>query len=100
MIAWQTAWLKANYPAEFSAASMTYDSGNTDKLSVFKQDCLAHDIAVLPPCVNSSEATFTVEAQNEKLTVRYALGAIRNVGIDAMRELVADRQAQRSIPKH
>ena len=94
LIAWQTAWLKANHPAEFSAASMTYDSGNTDKLSVFKQDCLAHDIAVLPPCVNASEARFTVEEQDDKLAVRYALGAIRNVGVDAMRALVDDRQAK------
>ena len=94
LIAWQTAWLKANHPAEFSAASMTYDSGNTDKLSVFKQDCLAHDIAVLPPCVNASEARFTVEEQGDKLAVRYALGAIRNVGVDAMRVLVEDRQAK------
>ena len=94
LIAWQTAWLKANYPAEFSAASMTYDSGNTDKLSVFKQDCLAHDIAVLPPCVNASEAKFTVEKNGDNLAVRYALGAIRNVGVDAMRELVENRQSE------
>jgi DNA polymerase-3 subunit alpha len=93
LIAWQTAWLKANYPAEFSAASMTYDSGNTDKLSVFKQDCASHDIAVLPPCINASEAKFVVEEHDGKLAVRYALGAIRNVGIDAMRHLVEDRQA-------
>ena len=93
LIAWQTAWLKANHPAEFAAASMTYDSGNTDKLSVFKQDCLAHDIAILPPCVNASEARFTVEMKGEKQAVRYALGAIRNVGVDAMRDLVEDRQA-------
>ena len=93
LIAWQTAWLKANYPAEFSAASMTYDSGNTDKLSVFKQDCLAHDIAILPPCVNASEAKFTVEQNGERLAVRYALGAIRNVGVDAMRELVENRES-------
>ena len=93
LIAWQTAWLKANYPAEFSAASMTYDSGNTDKLSVFKQDCLAHDIAVLPPCVNASEARFTVEADSDNMAVRYALGAIRNVGVDAMQHLVEDRKA-------
>ena len=94
LIAWQTAWLKANHPAEFSAASMTYDSGNTDKLSVFKQDCLAHDIAVLPPCVNASEAKFTVEQNGDNLAVRYALGAIRNVGVDAMRELVENRQSE------
>jgi DNA polymerase-3 subunit alpha len=91
LIAWQTAWLKANYPAEFLAATMTLDRGNTDKLSVFKQDCTARDITVLPPCVNASEAEFIVEENEEGLAIRYALGAIRNVGIDAMAALVAER---------
>jgi DNA polymerase-3 subunit alpha len=93
LIAWQTAWLKANYPAEFSAASMSYDNSNTDKLSVFKQDCISHDIAVLPPCVNASESKFVVEEHGGKLAIRYALGAIRNVGVEAMRYLVEERQA-------
>ena len=91
LIAWQTAWLKANHPAAFLAASMSLDAGNTDKLSTFKQDCIAHDIAVLPPDVNASEAKFTVENQQGKLAVRYALGAIRNVGFDAMSALVENR---------
>ena len=91
LIAWQTAWLKANHPAAFLAASMSLDAGNTDKLSTFKQDCIAHDIAVLPPDVNASEARFTVENQQDKLAVRYALGAIRNVGFDAMSALVENR---------
>ena len=93
LIAWQTAWLKANYPAEFLAASMTLDAGNTDKLSVFKQDCVSHGIAVLPPCVNTSEARFIVEEVDGVLAVRYALGAIRNVGMEAMAALVTERQA-------
>lgn len=92
LIAWQTAWLKAHYPAEFLAASMTLDAGNTDKLSTFKQDCIAHGIAVLPPCVNKSEASFIVEEEDGALAVRYALGAIRNVGMDAMTALVQERQ--------
>ena len=91
LIAWQTAWLKANHPAAFLAASMTLDAGNTDKLSVFKQDCIAHDIAVLPPDVNASEAKFTIEHHHGKLAVRYALGAIRNVGMEAMSMLVENR---------
>ena len=92
LIAWQTAWLKAHYPAEFLAASMTLDAGNTDKLSTFKQDCIARGIAVLPPCVNKSEARFIVEEEDGVLAVRYALGAIRNVGMDAMTALVDERQ--------
>lgn len=93
LIAWQTAWLKAHYPAEFLAASMTLDAGNTDKLSVFKQDCVSRGIAVLPPCINSSEARFIVEELDGILSVRYALGAIRNVGMDAMSALVREREA-------
>ena len=93
LIAWQTAWLKAHYPAEFLAASMTLDAGNTDKLSIFKQDCTAHNIAVLPPSINASEAGFVVEENDGMQAVRYALGAIRNVGMEAMSALVKERQA-------
>ena len=94
LISWQTAWLKANYPAAFLAASMTLDAGNTDKLSVFKQDCITHDIPVLPPDVNASEARFVVEDHEGQLAVRYALGAIRNVGMEAMAHLVENRNQQ------
>ena len=91
LIAWQTAWLKARYPADFLAATMTLDAGNTDKLVVFRQECQALDIAVLPPDVNASEAGFTVEEHDGRLAIRYALGAIRNVGMEAMRQLVEER---------
>ena len=97
LIAWQTAWLKANHPAAFLAASMTLDAGNTDKLSVFKQDCIAHDIPVLPPDINASESRFIVEDHGDNLAVRYALGAIRNVGVEAMSSLVANRQQSGSF---
>ncbi|XDZ64746.1 DNA polymerase III subunit alpha [Alphaproteobacteria bacterium LSUCC0684] len=91
LIAWQTAWFKAHYPAEFLAASMTLDAGNTDKLSVFRQDCQTRGITILPPDVNASEARFLVEEHEGGLGIRYALGAIRNVGMEAMRQLVALR---------
>ena len=91
LIAWQTAWLKAHYPADFMAASMTLDAGNTDKLAVFRQDCQALGITVLPPDVNASEAVFSVEEHGGGLAIRYALGAVRNVGMEAMRELVEER---------
>ena len=93
LIAWQTAWMKAHYPADFLAASMTLDAGNTDKLSVFKQDCQTNGITVLPPDVNASEAVFSVEEKHGSLAIRYALGAIRNVGMEAMRQLVNERKA-------
>lgn len=89
LIAYQTAYLKANYPEAFLAASMSLDSDNTDKLQVFKRDAEKRGIAVLPPDVNSSEVQFTIEDGR----IRYALAAIRNVGSQAMQLLVQERDA-------
>ncbi len=87
LIAYQTAWLKANYPVEFMAASMSLDKGNTDKLAIFKQDCDANDIEILLPSINQSGDDFTVENQ----AVRYALSALKGVGETAMKIVVAER---------
>ncbi len=89
LIAYWTAWLKANYPVEFMAASMTYDKGNTDKLSIFKQDIDRMKIPLLPPDINASEPEFSVEGE----AVRYALAALKGVGEHAMEELVAERKS-------
>ncbi len=85
VIAYQTGWLKANHPVAFLAALMSLDATNTDKLAVFFQEARNMGIEVLPPDVNASEADFSVEGDK----LRYALGAIRNVGFSAM-EHVAD----------
>ena len=160
-IGYQTAYLKANYPAEFFAASMTYDMHNTDKLAIFKEDALNMGVEVLPPDINQSFADFNVEVvesgiknrgsgsaggqesdtalssahrvgqeteagaikkekgqesdsfsgealgssrssgersgndqtKDTKRSVRYALAALKNVGEQAMRDLVAEREA-------
>ena len=85
LIAYQTAYLKANYPVEFLAASMTYDMGNTDKLNIFKQELQHLGISLLPPDINNSGKDFRVEkTTNGDLAVRYALSAIKNVGEAAM----------------
>jgi DNA polymerase-3 subunit alpha len=91
LIAWQTAWLKRHYTAEFLAALMTMDIGNTDKLAIFRQDCHHYDLAMLAPCVNHSEAIFTVDTLADGQGIRYGLGAIRNVGFDLMKSLVDER---------
>ena len=93
LVAWQTAYLKANYPAEFLAASMTLDKGNTDKLDIFKGDLKRLDIKLLPPDVNRSEVDFSVERDNSGTVtgVRYALSAVKNVGTDAMKAIVDAR---------
>jgi DNA polymerase-3 subunit alpha len=91
LLTYQTAWLKAHHPYEFYAASMCYDMAQTDKLCVFVDDMRRLDVAVLPPDVNVSDAEFGVEAAGEGLAVRYALGALKNVGERAMELLVAER---------
>ncbi len=87
VIAYQTAYMKANFPVEFIAASMTYDMGNTDKLSIFREDAAKFGIEVLPPDINKSEVLFSVDDG----AIRYALSAVRNVGAAAMEGVVAER---------
>jgi len=87
LISYHTAWLKANAPVEFLAASMSLDISNTDKLAVFYQDARRFKITVRPPDVNRSQADFDVEDGE----VLYALGAVRNVGFAAMQHLVQVR---------
>ena len=94
LVAYQTAYLKANYPVEFFAASMTFDLGNTDKLNVFRLELDRLGIALLQPDINRSDARFTVERiDGEKRAIRYALAAIKNVGQQAMDDIVAERKA-------
>jgi DNA polymerase-3 subunit alpha len=97
MIAYQTAYLKANHPVEFFAASMSYDIGNTDKLNLFRQELQRLKIKLLPPDVNKSDVVFSVEplagteGAGPAAAIRYALAAVRNVGRQAMAGLVAER---------
>src|SRR6202790_5219621 len=95
LIAYQTAYLKANYPVEFLAASMTLDMGNTDKLNQYRQEVSRFEIALLPPDINRSDVAFAVEndPKTGKPAIRYALAAVKGVGEQAMRELVAERAA-------
>ncbi|MDH5723324.1 MAG: DNA polymerase III subunit alpha [Alphaproteobacteria bacterium] len=87
LIAYWTAWLKANYPVEFFTASMTLDRGNTDKLAVFKQDMDKMGISLYPPDMNKSLANFKVEGK----AVRYALAALKGVGEQAMEDIITER---------
>ncbi len=89
LIGYQTAWLKANAPVEFFAASMSLDISNTDKLAVFYQDARRFGVTIRPPDVNRSGADFDV-GDGEVL---YALGGIRNVGLQAMEHVVEVRAA-------
>lgn len=87
-IAYQTAYLKAHYPVEFMAATMTLDKINTDKLAFFKNDLQQDGFKVLPPHINKSGVDFTVEDN----CVRYALSAVKNVGEAGMKAVVEERE--------
>ncbi|MEW6254801.1 MAG: DNA polymerase III subunit alpha [Pseudomonadota bacterium] len=87
LVAYQTAWLKANYATEFLAASMTLDMGNTDKLAEFRQEAQRLGIEVVPPSVNLSAREFQVIDGK----IIYAMAAIKGVGGAAVDALVAAR---------
>jgi DNA polymerase-3 subunit alpha len=87
LVAYQTAYLKANYPVEFLAASMTLDMGNTDKLAEFRREAQRLKINVEPPSVNKSGRAFDVEGN----TIFYSLAALKGVGGQAVDSIVASR---------
>jgi DNA polymerase-3 subunit alpha len=94
LVAYQTAYLKANYPVEFFAASMSEDMGNTDKLGLFRAELDRMSIKLLPPNINKSGVNFSVEkVSDEESAVRYALAALKNVGAAAMGAVVAERES-------
>jgi DNA polymerase III subunit alpha len=87
LVAYQTAYLKTNYPVEFLAASMTLDMSNTDKLSEFRAEAQRLGIKVEPPSVNRSGVSFDVEGN----TIHYALAALKGVGRQAVEAIVEAR---------
>jgi len=91
LVAYQTAYMKANHPVEFLAASMTLDLTNTDKLNVFKQELDRLKIKLLPPDLNKSKVVFSVEDVDNTSAIRYALAAVKNVGQGAMEGIVKER---------
>ncbi|MCL2469061.1 MAG: DNA polymerase III subunit alpha [Alphaproteobacteria bacterium] len=94
LIAYQTAWLKTNYPVAFYAAAMNFEMGDTDKLGLYRQELVRHGVALLRPDVNRSGPAFEPEMQeNGHAAIRYALAAIKGVGAVAMEQLVQARQA-------
>jgi len=86
-LAYQTAYLKANYPAYFMAALLTSERANTDKMVQYIGECRAMDIQVLPPDCNQSDMFFTVVGKD----IRFGLAAIKNVGEGAVEAILAAR---------
>ncbi|WP_409433661.1 DNA polymerase III subunit alpha [Litorimonas sp. RW-G-Af-16] len=88
MISFRTAYLKAKHPVEFIAAIMSLDLNNVEKLAQFYQEAKRMELTIMPPCINRSMADFDVADG----TVLYALGALKNVGLEAMKHLVEVRE--------
>ncbi|MCW8808996.1 MAG: DNA polymerase III subunit alpha, partial [Rhodanobacter sp.] len=88
LVSYQTAWLKAHYPAEFMAATISADMDNTDKVVTFLNESRALGIVVQPPDVNASNYMFVAV---EPKTIQYGLGAIKGVGQGACEAIVAER---------
>jgi DNA polymerase-3 subunit alpha len=93
LLAYQTAYLKANYPWHFAAALMTIEAQNTEKLAMYLGECRERGIPVLPPDINRSEWAFTVTPEG----VRWGLSAIKNVGEGAIASILEVRNAQGRI---
>jgi len=90
LIAYQTAWLKAHYPAAFMAAVMSSDMDNTDKVVTFIHECAHMNLTLLPPSLSRSQYQFTV---GDERTIIYGLGAIKGVGEAAIDCIVTERKA-------
>ena len=88
VVAYQTAYLKAHYPAEFMAATLTSEIGNTDRIVKLIEDCRRNGIKVLPPDVNESEKDFSVIGG----AIRFGLTAIKNVGTNAIETVINARK--------
>jgi DNA polymerase-3 subunit alpha len=86
-IAYQTAYLKANYPVEFMAALLSAEMSDTDKVVKFIMECKEREIDILPPDVNESEKDFTVIGQK----IRFGLAAVKNVGETAIESIIQSR---------
>jgi DNA polymerase-3 subunit alpha len=95
LVAYQTAWLKANHTVAFLAASMTLDLDKTEKLANHMQEAARLGIPILPPDVNRSAADFVVEVTEDgTAAIRFALAAVKRVGAAAMRDLVTARDKE------
>ncbi len=89
LISYQTAYLKAHYPAQFMAALLSCDMNNTDKIVLYINECREHDIDVRPPDINESIINFSVRNDS----IRFGLAAVKNVGKAALESIIEEREA-------
>jgi DNA polymerase III subunit alpha len=93
MIAYQTAYLKANYPTEFMAAFMNSETGDVERVAFLIEECKDMDIEVLPPSINESYEKFAVITNDGKPSIRFGLTAIKNVGENVVSAIIKKRLA-------
>ena len=91
LIAYQTAYLKANYPLEFMAALLTGVMSSSEKVALYIADCRRQGIEILPPDVNESDVNFTVVGEKR---IRFGLAAVKNVGRAAIETIIATREKE------
>jgi DNA polymerase-3 subunit alpha len=91
LVAYQTAWLKAHYPAEFMAAVLSADMDNTDKVVVLIEECREMKLNIVPPDINRSGYRFAACGDN---SIVYGLGALKGVGENAIDDIIRQRDAQ------
>ena len=93
VVSYQTAYLKAYYPAEFMAAMLNSYLGNLDKVPIYIDDCKSLNIEILKPDINISNLKFTVDrTNNENGNIRFGLGSIKNVGIAPVEAIIKERE--------
>lgn len=91
-VAYQTAYMKANYPVEYMAALLSADAGDTESIAILVAECDRMKIAVLPPDINESRATFTVVGDNKE-SIRFGLSSIKNFGEGIAEAIIRERDA-------
>ena len=92
MIAYQTAYFKANYPEEYMTSLLVTHAGNEDKVKVAVSECRRLGIPVLPPDINKSEPDFAIDCSDGPLAVRFGLASVKNVGEGAVTPLMEARK--------
>ncbi|MFA5048856.1 MAG: DNA polymerase III subunit alpha [Patescibacteria group bacterium] len=100
MIAYQTAWLKANYPAEFMAALLTSDQQNLDRIAIEVDECRQMGVDVMPPDINESFSSFTVVAESlkeQRPRIRFGLLAIKGLGENIIKAIIHERKENGSF---
>ncbi|HJP39116.1 MAG TPA: DNA polymerase III subunit alpha, partial [Gammaproteobacteria bacterium] len=91
LLAYQTAWLKAHYPAAFMAAVLSSEKDATDKLVILKEDCRVNNLDLMPPDINDSGYQFSIRG---KTAIRYGLGAVKGLGHSAIEIIITARQTE------